>query len=139
MKKSCFNAGWRVRPGISNPFDAIFQGGGVQGEPVTLPQDAMILEERDPHCAGQNQAGYYPAKTYTYTKEFEVPEDWARKTTLVEFEGVMAHAQVFLNNQFLGCHKYGYSSFFVDLGKYLRPGEENTLKVIAVNQELASR
>ena len=139
MKKNCFNTGWRVRPGISNPFDAIFQGGSAQGEPVTLPQDAMILEERDPQCAGKNQAGYYPAGTYTYTKEFDAPEDWARKTTVVEFEGVMAQAQVFLNNQFLGCHKYGYSSFYVDLGKYMRYGEKNILKVIAVNQELASR
>ena len=139
MEKLCFNLGWKVRNGISNPFDAIFQGGAAAGEPVTLPQDAMVLEARDPNCAAKNQAGYYPAKTYTYTKTFSVPEDWAEKANVIEFEGVMAQAQVFLNNQFLACHKYGYSSFSVDLGKYLRFGEENTLKVIAVNQELASR
>ena len=37
MKRSNFNDGWRVRTGISNPFDAIFAGGVAQGEPVTLP------------------------------------------------------------------------------------------------------
>ena len=137
MKKSNFNLGWRVKPGISQPFDAVFAGGIPAGEPVTLPQDAMILENRDPQSPAQNQAGYYPAKTYTYTKEFDA-EDLDGKTSFVEFEGVMAKALVYLNNEFMACHKYGYSSFFVDLKKHLRPGK-NTLKVVAVNQELASR
>lgn len=139
MKRSNFNDGWRVRTGISNPFDALFAGGVAQGEPVTLPQDAMILEPRDAHSESQNQAGYYPAKTYTYTKAFEAPEAWRGLTTLVEFEGVMAQAMVYLNNDFLACHKYGYSGFFVDLTDALRYGQENTLKVIAVNREQASR
>ena len=138
MKKSSFHLGWRVKPGITQPFEALFARGLSEGEPVTLPQDAMILEARDPHCAGQNQAGYYPAKTYTYTKEFDAPADWADKTNIVEFEGVMSKALVYLNSEFLACHKYGYSGFFVDLKPCLRPGG-NTLKVVAVNQELASR
>ena len=137
MKKSSFNLGWRVKTGISQPFDAVFAGGISAGEPVMLPQDAMILETRDPQSPAQNQAGYYPAKTYTYTKEFDA-SDWDGKTSILEFEGVMAKALAYLNNEFIACHKYGYSSFFVDLKKYLRPGK-NTLKVVAVNQELASR
>ena len=48
MKKSSFNLGWRVKTGISQPFDAVFAGGISEGTPVTLPQDAMILESRDP-------------------------------------------------------------------------------------------
>ena len=137
MKKSNFNLDWRVKTGISQPFDAVFAGGIPAGDPVTLPQDAMILESRNPHCPGQNQAGYYPAKTYTYTKEFDADE-LDGKTSIVEFEGVMSKALVYLNNEFVACHKYGYSSFFVDLNKQLRPGK-NTLKVVAVNQKLASR
>lgn len=138
MKKVDFNLGWRVKAGISQPFDAVFAGGIPSGDPVVLPQDAMILEQRDPHCPGQNQAGYYPAKCYTYTKEFDVPAAWMEQENIVEFEGVMAKALVYLNNEFVTCHKYGYSSFFVDLKQYLNPGK-NTLKVVAVNQELASR
>ena len=138
MKKTLFNTDWHVKSGIAQPFDAVFMGGVPLGEPVTLPQDAMILEPRDPQCPGQNQAGYYPAKTYTYTKEFEVTDDWAEKTSIVEFEGVMARAMVYLNNEYIASHSYGYSGFFVDLKKHLRPGR-NALKVVAVNQELASR
>ena len=63
MKYTYFHQDWRVREGMAQPFDAVFPGGVTQGKPVTLPQDAMILEQRDAHCAGKNQAGYYPAKT----------------------------------------------------------------------------
>ena len=139
MKKLAFHTGWQVQEGIFQPFEIIFSGGAPKGAPVILPQDAMIREARDPHCAGQNQAGYYPAKAYTYTKEIDVPSDWAEKTSIVEFEGVMAKALVYLNNDYLTCHKYGYSGFYADLGPALRPGEKNTLRVVAVNQELASR
>ena len=138
MKKHTFNLGWRVKTGITQPFDAIFLGGVPAGDPVMLPQDAMIQEVRNPDCPSQNQAGYYPAKTYTYTKEFDVSADWMELENIVEFEGVMAKAMVYLNDEYVACHKYGYSSFFVDLKSYLHPGK-NTLKVVAVNQELASR
>lgn len=138
MKASKFNLGWRVKEGITQPFDALLAGSNP-GEPVTLPQDAMIQEARRPDCPSQCQNGFYPAKSYTYTKEFDVPTNWAEQQTLIEFEGVMAHAQVYLNNQFLGCHHYGYSSFTVNPQPYLRFGQKNILKVIAANQELSSR
>ncbi len=139
MKASCFNYGWHVKEGINQPFDAIFTGKLPMGAPVLLPQDAMILEARDENCAGKNQAGYYPAKTYTYTREFDVPDDWAGRTALIEFEGVMANALVYLNNELIACHKYGYSGFYADLSEAILYGKHNTLKVVAVNRELASR
>lgn len=139
MKASRFHTEWWVKDGVAQPFDAIFLGGIPKGEPVMLPQDAMILETRDEHCESKNQAGYYPAKTYTYTKEFHAPAEWENQTVLVEFEGVMAQAMVYLNNQLLACHKYGYSGFYVDLREALLYDRKNTLKVVAVNQELASR
>ena len=138
MKASSYHTDWYIKEGINQPFDAIFLGTIPKGSPVTLPQDAMILEARDENCAGKNQAGYYPAKTYTYTKEFEAPAQWVEKTVLVEFEGVMAKALVYLNNRLLACHQYGYSSFFIDMSGALRFDQKNTLKVVAVNQELAS-
>ena len=107
MKASSYHTDWYIKEGINQPFDAIFLGTIPKGSPVTLPQDAMILEARDENCAGKNQAGYYPARTYTYTKEFEAPAQWVEKTVLVEFEGVMAKALVYLNNRLLACHQYG--------------------------------
>lgn len=139
MKSESFNLGWKVKTGVAQPFDAIFAPPGSKGEDVILPMDAMILEERDENCRSRNQSGFYPAKTYTYTKEFPVPEEWKKGTWILEFEGIMSKAMVFLNGNHIAAHKYGYSSLFVDLTPHLMYGETNKLKVISQNTELASR
>ncbi len=139
MKAEKFNLGWFVKEGVADPFAAIFSPSGAGGEPVVLPQDAMILEKRDENCQSKAQSGFYPAKSYTYTKEFEALEEWREKVTMIEFEGVMMHAHVFLNGKHLATHEYGYSNFYVDLTPYLNYGEKNVLKVVSVNKEKASR
>lgn len=138
MKKTLFNQGWAIANGVEDPFVSIFGGTPVKKE-VMLPQDAMILEERDENCNNHNQSGYYPSKTYTYTKEIMVPEDWKEKQTWLEFEGVMSKAMVYINGEFAGKNKFGYSQFYVDLNRYVRFGKTNTIKVIAINQGGNSR
>ena len=138
MKQIPWHTGWTVAPGVLNPFEVLFQGEAKKKE-VTLPQDAMIFEERDPHAPSAAQMGFYPAKSYTYEKRFFVPEEWKNCTTAVSFGGVMAKAIVSVNNDVVYTNRHGYSQFTVDLTPYLRYGEENTLQVAALNYELASR
>lgn len=138
MKKTIFNHGWTVKTGVEDPFGAIFSGGAA-GRAVTLPHDAMIEEVRQADAVSGCQYGFYPAKSYTYVKTFHVPESWAGRTNILEFEGVMRRASVFLNGEFLANHSNGYTGFYVDLGPYLRYGQENTLKVLAINEEKSSR
>ncbi|MGN0432967.1 MAG: glycoside hydrolase family 2 TIM barrel-domain containing protein [Bilifractor sp.] len=139
MKASYFNHGWLVKEGITDPFDAIFQQGKPAGKPVMLPQDAMILEERDSRCRSKCQSGFYPAKSYTYTRTFTAPAEWEGKTSILEFEGIMEKATVSLNGEVLARHSYGYTSTFADLTDALIYGKTNTLQVVAVNNELSSR
>ena len=138
MKQIPWHTGWTVAPGVLNPFEVLFQGEAKKKE-VTLPQDAMIFEERDPHAPSAAQMGFYPAKSYTYEKHFFVPKDWKTRTTAVSFGGVMAKAIVSVNGDTVYTNRHGYSQFTVDLTPYLRYGEENTLQVAALNTELASR
>lgn len=138
MRKTIFNHGWTVKSGVEDPFGAIFSSGGA-GKAVTLPHDAMIEEPRQADAVSGCQYGFYPAKAYTYLKTFCVPESWAGQTNLLEFEGVMRRTMVFLNGEFLASHSNGYTGFYVDLGPYLRYGQENTLKVLAINEEKSSR
>ena len=138
MKKTSFHQGWKVKSGIAGPFDMLF-GPRAEEREITLPHDAMIEEVRDPNTASGSQYGYYPAKSYTYTKCFFVPKDWEEKQTILEFEGVQRKAMVYLNGEFIGSNAYGYSGFFVDLTPHLKPGQENLLKVLAINEEQAFR
>ena len=138
MRAINFNDGWYIRNGVADPFSAIF-GQQEEQKAVILPHDAMIEEEREQGCASKSQSGFYPAKSYTYTKEFFVPDEWRERQQLMEFEGVMSKAFVYLNGEFVASNKYGYSGFTIDLSPRLVYGEKNTLKVIAVNQDQASR
>ncbi len=140
MKAESFNRGWKVRTGIDQPFDAVFAPEMQKlGKDVVLPQDAMILEERDRECQNKYQTGFYPSKTYTYIKSFLVPESWKNTTQIIEFEGIMSKAMVYINGNFAASHKYGYSSMFVNMTPYLLYGQENRIKVVSHNSELSSR
>ena len=138
MNKQLWNTGWEITPGVTNPFEAFF-GTVAKPAPVILPQDAMILEERSPDAPSGNQTGYYPVKSYTYTKTFFAPAAWEGKQITVEFEGVMAKAAVYLNGELVTKNGYGYNQFFADLNPFLRYGEENKIEVLAISHEHASR
>ena len=138
MNKILFHTGWTVRPGVPNPFGVIF-GSEPAAVPVTLPQDAMILEQRRPDAPSGNQTGYYPVKSYTYEKRFFAPAEWKEKQNTLEFEGVMAQALVYLNGELVTTNHYGYSQFCANLNPRLRYGEENVLQVIARSAENNSR
>ena len=138
MNKILFHTGWTVRPGVPDPFGVIF-GSEPEATPVTLPQDAMILEARRPDAPSGNQTGYYPVRSYTYEKRFFAPLDWKQKQNTLEFEGVMAQAMVYLNGELIAVNHYGYSQFYAQLNSRLRYGEENVLQVIARSNENASR
>lgn len=137
MKKQLFHENWTVEKGVKDPFEEMM--GISNGEKVTLPHDAMIFEERSRECANGGQTGYYPCYSYTYTKSFYVPEEWKDMQTILEFEGVMRKAMVYVNGELIGRHAYGYSQFFVDLGSQLKYGTDNQIKVIAINEDRSSR
>lgn len=139
MQASLFNYDWQVRDGLTDVFAAIFAPNDHKNyRAVTLPHDAMIEEKRDQSVAGANQMGYYPAKTYTYVKNFIAPNEWKDKQVMLCFEGVMSEAKVFINNNYAGGSHYGYGQFYVPL-RFLKYGEENTVKVVSVTEERSSR
>lgn len=117
MKRISFNENWRCN-----------------GKPVTLPHDAQILEKRNP-AVSDGGHGYFPGGVYTYEKTFPAPKDWVGKHVLVEFEGVYKNSTVSLNGNVIGGHKYGYTTFAVELSG-LHYGEENTLSIVADNSQL---
>lgn len=98
---------------------------------VTLPHDAMILEERTPTTKNGSTTGFYPGGTYYYTKELFIPEEWKDRVVVLEFEGVYAHSFVYVNNVFAVNWPYGYSNFYVDCTDLLKFGETNIITVVA--------
>lgn len=74
-----------------------------------------------------------------YRKSFVLDSTDADKRIYVDFDGVMAYAQVWLNGQYVGGWPYGYNSFRLDLTPYVRTDGENLLAVRTDTEKWESR
>lgn len=91
---------------------------------VTLPHDAMQLDERSETSAGGVNTGWYEAQDYTYEKTFILPEKAKDEKVILEFEGVYRKATVYLNGEKVAYHSYGYLGFYVDATKHVKFGKK---------------
>lgn len=134
MQRISFNENWKfykedrasdLIPGRSDP---------AKEQTVTLPHDAMIGEERDPsHISGWS-GGYYPGGTYVYSKTFNVAPEELGQVWLLEFEGAMGKARVYVNDHYVTANHYGYVGFQADLTALLKAGE-NRVTVRVCNDD----
>lgn len=102
---------------------------------VDLPHDAMIEGKRSKTALSGGACAYFEGGVYRYTKEFDVPLDWADKIIYFEFEGVYRKARIYINSIPAYEWAYGYTGFNVCADGFLRCGEKNTIEVIADNSE----
>ena len=102
---------------------------------VHLPHDWSIEGRTDPNAPAGGGGGFFPTGIGWYRHNFTAPTTCAGRRILVEFEGVATNAEVFLNNQSIGVHPNGFTSFFVDLSPHLLFGRENVLAVRVDNSQ----
>ena len=95
---------------------------------VTLPHDAMIIEQRDGKCRNGVNSGYFPGGRYMYEKQFAIAEEDIGKSIVLHFEGVYQNCRVTVNGNEAGSHRYGYTPFDVDISDAVHSGE-NTVCV----------
>ncbi len=74
-----------------------------------------------------------------YRKHFSVENADKDKMLFLDFDGVMANAEVYLNGEKIGERPYGYSSFRVNLTPYVRFDSENVIAVRVNTEDLGSR
>jgi beta-galactosidase len=72
--------------------------------------------------------GFLLAGVGWYRKDFSLGRDVARKRVFVDFDGVMANSDVWINGQHLGHRPNGYVSFEYELTPFVHAGE-NVLAV----------
>jgi len=99
--------------------------------PVDLPHDWSIagpFDEKNPSGAA---GGFLPAGVGWYRKHFTLPAADAGRRVFVEFDGVMAHSDVWINGVHLGNRPYGYVSFGYECTGHLKfgPAADNVLAV----------
>ncbi len=102
-------------------------------EEVDVPNDWSIAGEfkEDAPCGGAG--GWLPTGVAWYRKTFEAPAHEC--AAWVEFDGVMANSEVWLNGEKVGGRPYGYSTFRCDLSGKLKEGDN----VLAVRTDTSAQ
>jgi beta-galactosidase len=139
MQRQPFNKAWRFHLGDPErarrrkPDDTTWRV-------LDLPHDWSIELDRSPDAPSKESNGFFQMGRGWYRKTFAAPAEWQDKKVFIEFEGIYMNAEVWLNDDFLGRHPYGYTSFQYDLTPYLKIGEDNVLTVVVDNDcQLNSR
>jgi beta-galactosidase len=132
MQGQLFDQGWRFH--LGDPPE----GRGREPDDSTwrvldLPHDWSIEEPRSAANPSGTSGGFFTMGTGFYRKTFDAPAAWRGQRVYVLFEGVYMNAEIRLNEDYIGRHPYGYTSFWCDLTPYLKLGEPNTLKVAVDN------
>jgi beta-galactosidase len=128
-----FDAGWLfLKSDAKGADDPAFEDS--QWRKVNLPHDWSIEGPFDPNSPAGGPGAFLDDGIGWYRKHFTLQDYGAKARVLVEFDGVMANSDVWINGYHLGKRPYGYVSFHYDLTGHLNPaGKENVLAVRADN------
>ncbi|AXT53517.1 DUF4982 domain-containing protein [Aquimarina sp. BL5] len=94
---------------------------------IQLPHDWSVHFSYD-SIQGEGATGYLPGGIGFYKKNFLLNRN--SHTTYILFDGVYNNSTVYLNNQLVGFHPYGYSPFYFDISNYLK--DDNTFNSLKV-------
>ena len=131
------DAGWR------------FQLGEVAGAAAADFDDSTWRTIRVPHdwavegpfeAGADGSTGKLPWKNQGwYRRTFALPEGRAGQRVYLDFDGVMAFPEVYVNGRLAGEWDYGYTSFRIDATDFVRWGDENVIAVHVDTRRWGSR
>lgn len=118
------NDGWKFTKG--SPFEVQLDNcDDSSWETVNIPH---TWNDKD---ADDETPGFYRGPAW-YRKQLFVDKSQEGRQAIIYFEGANQEVQLYLNGQFIGEHKGGYTRFCFDITPNLRYGQEN-LFAICVN------
>src|SRR5207245_870119 len=113
-----FDAGWRFFKGDAPGAEqAAFNDSSWRV--LNVPHDWSIEGPFAETNRTGGAGGFLPGGTGWYRKHFLLPENFSRDRVFVEFDGVMANSDVWVNGFHLGRRPFGYVSFNHDLTGHL--------------------
>lgn len=133
MIKHNLNKDWSFRRGLSNPMMSAFVGMAADTTKVQLPYDAMIGSKRSEENSTEEGIGFFTPENVEYEKNYLAPLEDKDKVTFLEFEGVYGNTILEVNGQVVDRHRFGFTGFVAKISDYLNYGQENQIKVTALN------
>ena len=119
------NDGWKFTKG--SPFEAQLAGcDDFSWETVNIPH---TWNNKD---ADDETPGFYRGPAW-YRKQLFVDKSQEGRQAVIYFEGANQEVRFYLNGQFVGEHKGGYTRFCFDITSHLRYGQENLFAIYVNN------
>ena len=119
------NDGWKFTKG--SPFEAQLAGcDDSSWETVNIPH---TWNNKD---ADDETPGFYRGPAW-YRKQLFVDKSQEGRQAVIYFEGANQEVRFYLNGQFVGEHKGGYTRFCFDITPHLRYGQENLFAIYVNN------
>ncbi len=97
---------------------------------LDVPHDWSIEGTIDKDNSSGRSGGFFPAGIGWYRKHFTLPTSDAGRLVFIEFDGVMANSDVWVNGFNLGHRPYGYVSFRYELTGHLQFGGQDNVLVV---------
>ena len=92
-----------------------------------------------PHTNVEVPYNYFDDKIYQfvscYKKELEFSEEFLEKRVFIDFEGVMSYCKLYVDGNFIGEHKGGYTPFSVELTDYVKANKKSILTIMVDSTE----
>ncbi len=136
-----FDTDWRfLKSDASDAEQPGFSDGAWRK--LDVPHDWSIEGPFAGTNSTRGSGGFLPAGVGWYRKHFTLPATLAQRRVFIDFDGVMANSDVWINGVHLGHRPYGYVSFCYELTRHLKfgDGQTNVLAVRADNsRQPASR
>ena len=126
-QKQLFDLNWKFSPGNHDAANEIAFDDG-KWIAIDLPHDWSsdpILKELPGNTGLESQSN----KTGWYRKHFEIPENWQGKKIGIEFEGISAHHEIFLNGISVKCSEKGTQNIKADLTPGLNTKGNNLIAI----------
>lgn len=119
------NDGWKFTKG--SPFEAQLTGcDDSSWETVNIPH---TWNDKD---ADDETPGFYRGPVW-YRKQLFIDKSQEGRQAVIYFEGANQEVRFYLNGQFVGEHKGGYTRFCFDITPHLRYGQENLFAIYVNN------
>lgn len=87
-----------------------------------------------PHANQEVPYHYFDEGMYQnvscYRKHFKAQKEWVGKQIFLQFGAVASYAVVYVNGQWIGEHKGGYTAFSFDITKYIDWSDDNVITVV---------
>lgn len=115
-QRTLFNFGWDFR-----------LAGDSTWRSVDLPHDFQIEMPWNNRAMGSR--GFKPMGEGWYRKTFDADTTWRGKIVTLDFDGIMAYGDVYVNDKRVGGTDYGYVGFEADITQQLNFDKPNVVTV----------